>query len=288
MLTRYRQLAVALAALLLVAAALVAPPYISYAQHQGGTGGSDQASDNDNHLVTAELTPTEGDVEAIFGFSPTVWTALATIFIAAFTCVLGVVAIWQIKLARRGIEQAERAADAALEAAKNYVEAERAYITMSHFAPGLKDADARHASLKVRIQNYGRSPAEITDVFIQLGKFGGDNPPPISPVYEGSYDNIGPNEKTGYFLVSQDHFSHIATMEWPPNDDPGDVWAFGYVDYIDKFKRRHRNGYARVYDPIPGDPSLATNNLVFPSIRGWNYDRPRVEGEGGDWNDEGE
>ena len=52
----------------------------------------------------------------------------------------------------------------------------------------------------------------------------------------------------------------------------------GYVDYIDIFNRRRRTGYARIYNP-----GKAGNNLSFFKTAGYNYDRPREEGEGKDW-----
>ena len=61
------------------------------------------------------------------------------------------------------------------------------------------------------------------------------------------------------------------------------LYLVGYVDYMDAFGERHRGGYARIYDPQPGLP----NNLGFVTEDGYNYDRPRVEGEGRDWEDFG-
>jgi hypothetical protein len=46
------------------------------------------------------------------------------------------------------------------------------------------------------------------------------------------------------------------------------LYLLGYVDYQDQFGRKHRHGYARVYDV-----GNHHNNLVFVPQAGYNYDR---------------
>jgi hypothetical protein len=47
------------------------------------------------------------------------------------------------------------------------------------------------------------------------------------------------------------------------------LYLLGYIEYQDRFKQRHRHGYARRYDA--GSPE---NNLVFVTQTDYNYDKP--------------
>jgi len=64
---------------------------------------------------------------------------------------------------------------------------------------------------------------------------------------------------------------------------------------VDKFGKRHRAGYARLYQPSLDERRIygteedfnRRSNLIFvPLQAGYNYDRPRTEGEGNDWDEE--
>ena len=71
----------------------------------------------------------------------------------------------------------------------------------------------------------------------------------------------------------------------------------GFVDYIDRFQKRHRAGYGFRYDLsyVEGhalyehrDRTIVRvapddRNLTFVSELGYSYDRERVHGEGNDW-----
>ena len=59
------------------------------------------------------------------------------------------------------------------------------------------------------------------------------------------------------------------------------LYFFGYVDYIDAFKGRHRRGYARVYNR-----NEKTDNLLFVTSSAYNYDVPRTESVGRDWGED--
>jgi hypothetical protein len=184
---------------------------------------------------------------------------------------------------------------------------ERAYVTMSHRPPGLNivkadpaqvlfGADTRGCGIVIEIKNYGRTPARITDALIKF-----------LPVPEGEtlpnepdYSDPLPREQTGFFLVAGDFFMFqggYLIQNWNRVRSLKDVtlYVFGYVDYLDKFDRRHRAGYGRVFDPALDNPTMYEGNVLpadrsnlgFISNANYNYDRERKNGEGKDWKQPG-
>ncbi len=175
---------------------------------------------------------------------------------------------------------------------------ERAYVKMSHHSrreyPALNiNLQAGTATVTINIRNFGRTPAEVTDVFLALAF--DDLPPP------GSYILPPGHQQTRVYLVTQDKFNHyvpftgldpdalMAVME----DEERKLWLYGYVDYRDRFGTRHRGGYMRRYERFDrtaapdalGHLPERYNNLVFDPTPGFNYDRERERGEGNDWNE---
>ncbi len=178
---------------------------------------------------------------------------------------------------------------------------ERAYVTMSHHSesgnPSLKiDPTEGTATVAIKVRNYGRTPAEVTDVFLALAFDA--LPPPHSYVLPPGH------QQTRAFLVTQSEFNYHRTFGGlDPNDlmavmeevEERKLWLYGYVDYRDSFGTRHRGGYMRQYcrfdhsvpPQVPGVPVESENNLIFDPTPKFNYDRRRRRGEGNDW-DEGE
>ena len=135
----------------------------------------------------------------------------------------------------------------------------------------------------IEVRNCGRTPAEITDVFVDLGF---DALPRA-----GSYVLPPSHEQTRHFLVTEGVFEHRVGFQGLNSDVLSAVkggtkklWVYGYVDYRDSLRRRHRGGYMRRFDP--GIILLPGNNLVIDSTPGFNYDRLRAPDEGFDWNEE--
>jgi len=161
---------------------------------------------------------------------------------------------------------------------------ERAYVKMSHKPPGIAwdTPESGKFLVDVRVKNFGRTPAEVTDVFLRQQVVTSATASDV-PIYE----NPGERIPTIGFLVTKDDFVYSEPMEITLLQRAQVEAAalhllliYGYVDYIDKFGRRHRGGYARMYD---ANARGNQNNLqIFPH-RGYNYDRPRVRGEGNDW-----
>lgn len=159
---------------------------------------------------------------------------------------------------------------------------ERAYVKMSYIPPGLIMA-GNVLTFGVEVSNLGPAPATVTDVILSYKFLLKGEPLPKVPEYFPSCDvDTAPNT----FLYKGDDFiyktnftispEHLADME------SKDIYLLGYVDYIDQFRQRHRVGYAGRYIPKPP----GKKNLVVVIKRGYNYDRPRKNGEGHDWDSE--
>ncbi len=103
--------------------------------------------------------------------------------------------------------------------------------------------------VKLRVKNFGRTPAYVTDVILTPVILAvGERLPAIL-----SYRGTEVYPATRAFLVADDKiFTHIA---FPLSEREYEgVWAgelslhiIGFVDYIDAFRVRHRGGYARIY-----------------------------------------
>jgi len=187
---------------------------------------------------------------------------------------------------------------------------ERAYVTMSHRQPGLMiegwgiDEETRHMRVRVRVQNSGNTPARVTRTVLHPVTVREDLPP-HQPPYDEAYAEAG-----RVSLTKGDSFELHGSFELPLKDirdaaktgnESPTLCLIGYVDYIDKFNRHHRAGYARWHDgqvddildegnlDDEGKPNKARyrrrNNLLFVTVAGYNYDRERLPHEGDDWNE---
>lgn len=168
----------------------------------------------------------------------------------------------------------------------------RAYVKMSHIDPGLNIVGPSKITVTAHIKNYGRTPANVTDVLLKLHGV----PKGESLADAPEYSSVRPREDAHAFLVAEDQFFHSGEFDLPgcaAAAAGGNItlYLYGYVDYIDRFGARHRAGYARQYNPdldnrsnYPDEGSFRDrNNLIFVAKPGYNYDRPRKEGEGYDW-----
>lgn len=213
-------------------------------------------------------------------------TALATIVIAVFTWALArsTKRLW--KETKEASTIAKKSADAALKTAQNMEAAERAYVKMSHYPPGLVPVAASPLyDVRLRIKNFGQTPATITSVVLTHRIVSHADPLPTIPEYTLGIGHV----TRRVFLVRDDEFSTYQTFTiLSPEfglieNRTSDLCIYGYVDYIDQFGSRHRAGYARRYDPrgdvLTGDSS----NLHHITQPDYNYDRPRQHGEGNDW-----
>ena len=176
----------------------------------------------------------------------------------------------------KAAKEAKRAAQAGIDAVAAMRHSERAYVTISHKPPGLTlQAKSGFATFTIEVKNHGRTPATVTDVLIHLDRFTEANPAPDKPVYRADDSR----RKVEAFLVAGNSFKRFARRRLPAGGDEGELWLYGYVDYVDEFGDAHRDGYARVYRPDMEDtqvPLEERNNLVFVARAGWNYDRDRL------------
>jgi hypothetical protein len=155
----------------------------------------------------------------------------------------------------------------------------RAYVKMSHRAPGVMFSDDG-CDVRLGVKNYGPTPAQVTNALVNFVILAAGQRLPIPPVYE-----VPAREAVRAFLVIGDevYFTENSTISLDDvrtMPEGSTLCVFGYVDYIDIFGMRQRGGYARVYLP-----QADTNNLGFIGQDGYNYDRLRTRGEGNDWDE---
>ncbi len=207
------------------------------------------------------------------------WALVAVAIIAAY------IAIRTLKVIERQTDAAKISAQAALATANSVVASERAYVPMSHASPGIRiNSERGFFEITVKVENCGRTPASVTNVELDVSL--------------RAYEDLLPQEfqcrptehHPNGFLVPGGYFFYQRTFPLRGNDlsdttsGMRKLWVFGYVDYIDTFKTRHRASYVRTYNPHVDDGTQ--NNLFYPVERPYNYDRPRQTGEGQDWQDQ--
>jgi hypothetical protein len=245
----------------------------SLSPHDGGRENYGRQTSYDEHpstndmLVLVSLRTFLEDHDGVI-------TAIATVVIAAFTIVL---AKSTGDLHKGAVKQAEMMRTI-----------ERAYVKMSHHSPpGLHFEQASGLCwFKINVKNYGDTPATVTDVLFKLIVLANGDGLPATPDYTRS--RIDP--PINAFLVKNDDFDYTPKsfdvgLTNVPDIINGNklIYICGYVDYRDSFGDRRRGGWARRYNPAAG----LTNNLVFVTQPGYNYDRVRVPGEGSDWDEDG-
>jgi hypothetical protein len=145
---------------------------------------------------------------------------------------------------------------------------------MSHTPPGVNFLQAEGGAMavvRVKVKNYGRTPADITNVVLthHIGQTENDLPPvPCQPPTN--------HVPTAYFLVAGMNFFHTAPAFHISASDLNDIhtgekflWVYGYVEYVDRFGECHRGGYGRRYR------ASDVNNLIFETAPRYNYDEDR-------------
>ncbi len=205
-------------------------------------------------LALATVPGSSAKAETVWWWpSPDAWVALFTALLALFTLALVCVSVLQW-----------RTLDATQ---KSGVVVERAYVGLSHRSPGLRpfDPTAPVAEVNIRVKNHGNTPADVRAV--SLGVWVGASLPDVPP--------YAPSTAITAFVTAHDAFVLHRSLPFSVAEynqivaGAARLYLLGYVDYIDRFGQRHRHGYARVWDR-----SNVTNNLVFVTEVGYNYDRP--------------
>lgn len=197
--------------------------------------------------------------------------AMWMVVVSGLSVVVASIAVWLVRLTLREARKTTTAAISANKAAIETVAAlhrsERAYVTISHEPPGLiLDPTQQLATINMNVKNNGRTPATVTDVHLEFRWFKSRSLPETKPSYFQPADPV----RIGAFLVAGSHIHFpVENRPIPDQGEADQLWFFGYVDYIDAFKRKHRGGYARIYKP-----ERTEGNLIFPKIHGWNYDEP--------------
>ncbi len=169
---------------------------------------------------------------------------------------------------------------------------ERAYVKMSHTEPGITWFGMEGGfTLEMKVENFGNTPADVTDVLLRPIILKDGELLPNIPNYErqrtiNSFHTF--LVKGDYFFYSNPELLSVGSSDERNKIISGEkiLYVFGYVDYIDKFGTRHRSGYARRYIKGANVVNGRGNNLGFVSQRKYNYDRPRNRKEGNDWDKE--
>jgi hypothetical protein len=156
---------------------------------------------------------------------------------------------------------------------------ERAYIKMSHTGDFVLDPSQGKGWISMKVENFGNTPARVTCHLLTQPLLPKGQELPDAP----NYGN-GRQIPVEAFLVKMDFFTFIHEIPISAAEIVNmmgscptiSLHLIGYVDYIDKFRDRHRAGYARQYDPI-------NKQFVFVDKTEYNYDRPRKKNESHDW-----
>jgi len=214
-------------------------------------------------------------------------TVLATAVIAWFTVALA-------SSTKRLWKETMKASTAALKTAQNMEAAERAYVKMSHPSPGVVFHPGGICGIFIQVQNFGRTPARVTDVVLTFKELRNISDLPTTPDYSGARET--PSQA---FLVTNDSFRITRANIYDDartalfKSGKEQLLVLGYVDYIDQFGQRHRAGYGRKYNAIMdrrdtyGTEEAFTlrNNLDLITQKEYNYDHPRQHGESNDWDE---
>ncbi len=206
---------------------------------------------------------------------------------------------WQLNLMRESMQLSKTAANAALSAAnaaekqsQAVILAERAYVRISSCSPGIIFFEESPLACKLQIKNYGETPAHITDIVIQMRLLDRGQLLPEVPdysrakiyVYSASFLVRGESIFYNFFDKSITPKEIIKAIK----DGEKVLCLYGFVDYTDVFGTRHRGSFGQNYYPANDSRENYTNdeifktrnNLTFLMQAGYNFDRPRKDGEG--------
>jgi hypothetical protein len=247
---------------------------------------ADDKTQRADNVQTATIQDRRGTVQSplvVQGLpapEPNHWTDPITWFTGSLAALTGLLALLTGGLVYVGLRQDE-----------SNRTMQRAYVKMSHTEPGLDWRGSNGAfSIAMEIRNFGNTPANVTDIVLRQILLPDGTPLPPVPDYTRQRDKASFHA----FLVKDESFVYenpqpfsvgSAVKEQEVLDSVTSLYVFGFVDYIDKFGVRHRSGYARKFLPNPIKNMPHSNNLVFVTDPGYNYDWERYVDEGNDWAD---
>lgn len=259
-------------------------------QHQGATEKSPlhvrivQSKDEAASTEARERSTYQREQENLKAQVRSAYAAEKQVVITVWTVgfsVLGALGLFcTIWLSHRSVREASLAVAAANANTASLISAERAYVKMSILDPGIQwHEDDRQFYVKAKAQNFGRTPAAVTDTRIWVGiREHGDLLPTEFP-----YPAKGEEARHTGFLMPADNFmfeKHFPKASASPRQDSSKrLWVYGHVDYI-ALGNRYRSGFARLYEPILN----GGERNILPVTEGqYDFDRARKPGEGDDW-----
>lgn len=185
----------------------------------------------------------------------------------------------QLKIMRGGLtisgdaaKAARNNAEASLASVEATKRAERAYVAMSHnegivFIQGKNEAKY---SIQVAIKNWGRTPGTVEDVRLKAVLLPSPEELPETP----NYSSAQTLETAKTFLVPGAELFSTEPLGTLSGDEvmalsvrSKRLFVFGYVQYSDKFGKRHHGRYGRVFEP-----GREGNNLLYISRGAYNDD----------------
>jgi hypothetical protein len=171
---------------------------------------------------------------------------------------------------------------------------ERAYIKISHVPPGVIFMPSGSCRVKMCVKNFGSTPAKVTAEVTKIEVTDMDT---AMTSAEEALANVKQRPMEA-FLVTDDEFYFVQPLFLDEKTSTvvqhgrKTLRIYSYIDYIDQFGERHRAGYARQFNSaLDIEQNYSTleeyrgrSNLDLLTEPGYNYDRPRKQGEGNDWN----
>jgi hypothetical protein len=184
--------------------------------------------------------------------------AIGTIVIAVFTVILGLFTISLSKSTKYAAKTAELAL-LSVEIAYLYPYVRTHGINVEKIGeterPQVKSFDYGNDFITYYFKNFGRTPAEIIEVFSVIG-FGMGQPPPI-PVpshpfirLSGSVVAVGGESEDFPCDLTEFMYQNVYRGGFNPKTDM--VWFSGYARYLDVFENEYVVGFCLCFSPKDG------------------------------------
>ena len=207
----------------------------------------------------------------------TVWALFLTLMVIA----------WQSTETRDAAKAALVSADAARKSADAFMEGDRAWVTASIHQPTLQDMNIRDKTENwglagLIFKNLGKTPSTITDSYVRydfVPSISPDSFPilpklPPEPDYGVEKERAViaapgtvwmPRQKFDFCIVILKHDFREHLKQWEVSEKI--LCVYGFIDYIDAYKRPHTTRFCYAYLRIRAPLALmneASGNLLFP------------------------
>jgi hypothetical protein len=194
---------------------------------------------------------------------------MANFVVAFFTVVIAVATIVYVVLTHRLWKETKRSADAAMKSAdaatrsvEAVMDADRALLLILwenfiHVNPETRHDGVLSHCFNWHFQNTGKSPAFIQKVSSRFIRIKNLNDLPSEPVYlnprELSYESepLLPGKDFGPVYSPLESDLPFDQMEVEHRSKKCLLYAYGFVQYLDAYRRTHETRFGLVYDSAP-------------------------------------